>query len=461
MRSMLALAPRLFAGRRASGSGRIDALAVVAFAVSTALLLVVVGGFHLFWLRAQNPPPPLAAAFAASGGQGQDVGMFWVALAALASTLLVVPLMSLSGSAARMGALGCDRRLAALRLVGATPGDVVALTVLETAFQAIVGAALGTTLYLVTLPAWTPLTFQATPIGPWGLLLPAAWIVAIDAGVVVLAAASGAVGLRQVRISPLGVARASGRPRLGWLRVVGLVAVLVVWNVVTASVKTLQEIGTIVTVVVVGIAVFMGAIMLVGPWVLQLFAQGLVRSSSLARRLAGRRLLADPRGAWRSVAGLAFVGFVGGMLLALPDMAVDAQTDPVSLLMMADLRTGTYLTLAISFVIAAAATSLNQVAAVLDRRTILVHLDHAGAPRELLHASRRAEVLMPTVLASVGSAGLAVAFFSPLAAASLVNGGGVPPLLQLALVLAAGIALVWAASEACRPTLAATLAAQR
>lgn len=398
----------------------------------------------------------MAEALAASGGRGAS--QFWVSLAALASVLLIVPLVSLSGSAARMGALGRDRRLATLRLLGATPGQVVALTVLETAARAAIGAVAGTVVYLVTLPAWSPLTFQATPIGPWGLLLPAHWIVAVVLGVVIVAAGAAASALRQVRISPLGVARASGRPRLSWLRIVVVIAALVVWNVVASNLAQFKEMAAIVTVLAVGIGGFMAVIMLVGPFVLQLFARGLVRSRKLPHRLAGFRLLADPRGAWRAVAGLAFVGFIGGTLLAMPPMPDDAHASPIDRLITTDLVTGTYLTLAIAFVIAAAATSLNQVAALLDRRSILIHLDHAGAPRNLFHASRRAEVLVPTVLASVGSAGLSAAFFVPFMTLSLFDGGNFPPVLQLAVVLALGVTSVWAASEACRPTLAATLA---
>lgn len=456
MSPIATLATRLFVGRHASGGGRIDLLAVAAFAIGTALLQVVLGGFHLFLQRMDAPPPALAEIIAASGSAGKGAAGNWVMLAALASVLLVVPLVSLAASAARMGALGRDRRLATLRLLGATPAEVVRLTAAETALQAAAGAVLGTVLYLVTLPAWAPLTFQATPVGPTGLLLPAGWILGVILGVVVLAAASAALGLRQVRISPLGVARESGRPKLGLRRVAVFVALLIAWNVIGSQLNQLKDVAAMASVVAVGLALFMGVINLIGPLVLQFFARMLVHSGGLRGRLAGRRLLDDPRGAWRAVSGLAFVGFVAGSLLALPTAPDGTPLPAIERLLQQDMVTGAYLTLAISFAIAAAATSLNQVAAVLDRRRVLVHLDHAGAPRGLFHAVRRTEVLLPTVLASVGSAGLATAFFAPL---GLVSGAGDgTPLVQLAGTLVAGLVLVWAASEACRPTLTATLA---
>ena len=52
--------------------------------------------------------------------------MIYQALAVIALVLLVVPLVSLGGAAARLSARRRDDRLATLRLLGATPGDRVA-----------------------------------------------------------------------------------------------------------------------------------------------------------------------------------------------------------------------------------------------------------------------------------------------------------------------------------------------
>ncbi|NED54053.1 ABC transporter permease, partial [Micromonospora aurantiaca] len=51
---------------------------------------------------------------------------------ALALLLLCVPVLGLAGQCARLGAPGRDRRLAALRLAGATPGQVTRVAVAET-----------------------------------------------------------------------------------------------------------------------------------------------------------------------------------------------------------------------------------------------------------------------------------------------------------------------------------------
>ncbi len=233
-----------------------------------------------------------------------------------------------------------------------------------------------------------------------------------------------------------------------------MVVLLIVWSLVGGAVTRQAEVATVFAIVATMLAVFMGVINLVGPLLVQLLAYLMKRSRSLPTRLAGFRLADDPRGAWRAVAGLAFVGFVAGTLLAMPDLSGQSRLTAAEQILITDLGTGTVLTLAISFVAAAAATTLNQVASVLDRRTQLIHLDHAGAPRSLYAEVRRAEVLAPTALAALGSAGLAASFFAPL---GMLAGASALPILRLIAILAAGIGLVWAASTACRPAVSAIL----
>lgn len=452
MTSLFPLAGRLFTARRTTAAGRIDALAVMAFAIATALLEAVLGGVHLFYQRWQNPPEAFASAMG-SRAEAIEAAPFWLILAGIASVLLVVPLVSLSASAARMGALGRDRRLAALRLLGATPSEVVGLTALETMLQALVGALVGTVLYLVTLPAWSLISFQGTPLGASEMMLPWWALIGIVVGVLLVSGASGVAGLRRVRISPLGVARMAPAKH-GWLlRVMAFGGVVVGWIAIQGWLRLQDGIGIIIAVMLVFLGMFMGVINVIGPLVLRLLARLLAQGNSPERLLAARRLLADPGGAWRAVSGLAFVGFVAGMLLAMPPIPTE-NADPLTLLVAVDIPVGTVLTLVISFVVAAASTSLNQVAAIFDRRTHLVHLDHAGAPRSLFGRLRLVEVLAPTALASVGSAGLAVIFLLPIQ----MVGGAATGLPTLGLVLIGGLALVAAASEACRPALASVLA---
>src|SRR5699024_10928929 len=93
-------ASRLLA-RRGDSRSAVLALPVLAFGVTTTLLLTVLAG-ALSFLRWED-----------------DLAGTYQLLAALAVVLLVVPLASLGGAAARLSARRRDDRLATLRLLGA------------------------------------------------------------------------------------------------------------------------------------------------------------------------------------------------------------------------------------------------------------------------------------------------------------------------------------------------------
>lgn len=444
----LRLAPLLLRGRIRAGRGLIDLMSVAAFTLSGYLLLIVTAGVNAFYHRQLVPPAGFLAVVARHGADSVAELVLWTILAACAGVLLIVPVLTLGAAAARMGALGRDRRLAGLRLLGATGGQVIALSAIETMLAALVGAILGTVAYLATVPLWQAVTFQATPLSAAEMLLPAPAIAGVVAVLVLLAGMSSLSGLARLRISPLGVARRQPRRALRLWRFLALPAAVVIWLVTAPMLNLTRQLAYGAAIVVVALAIFMGVINLVGPWLLQLLGLVLSRSGRPPRLLAGRRLLADPRAAWRSVSGLAFVGFTGGALVSLPDFAA-ADPDPLVGMLAADLRTGTYVTLAIAFAVAAASTLLNQASAVLDRRTELRQLANVGVPVELHDRTRLVEVVAPAALSALGSGGLAVFFFGLLPRMGAQQLGALP----FAVALLAGIALVWVAGEACRPLI--------
>lgn len=448
----LRLAPLLLRGRVSAGYGLIDLMSVAAFTLSGWLLLVVTAGMNAFYHRQLVPPADFVAALGDGAAYGVSQLVVWTILAACAGVLLIVPVLTLGAAAARMGALGRDRRLAGLRLLGATAGQVVTLSAIETMLAAGVGALLGMVGYLITLPLWAGVTFQATPLTAAEMLLPVAAIAGILALLVVLAGISSVSGLLRLRISPLGVARRQPRRALKMWRFAALPAVVVAWLMVAPLLNLTRELVFSAAVIVGALGLFMGVINLVGPWLLQLLGLSLARSGRPAVLLAGRRLLADPKAAWRSVSGLAFIGFTGGALVSLPDFTV-GNVDPLIRILGDDLRTGTYLTLVIAFLVAAASTLLNQASAVLDRRAELRRLANVGVPAELHNRTRLVEVVAPAALSALGSGGLAVFFFGLLPRVGTQQLGVAP----FAGALLLGLALVWAAGEACRPLVRSAL----
>ena len=156
-------------------AGDTSALAVVAFAAATAIFLTVLGGVHGFVWRASPDhtlsclvsdgtcAPGTLAAWNRRLTDPHDPATYassYVMLAAFACLMLVVPFVSLAGSAARLAASRRDARLAALRLAGATTAQVTGLTALDAAGQALVGALIGIVGYLAVMPAIMMLNFQ-------------------------------------------------------------------------------------------------------------------------------------------------------------------------------------------------------------------------------------------------------------------------------------------------------------
>ncbi len=126
---------------------------------------------------------------------------------ALALLLLCIPVLALAGQCSRLGAPARDRRLAAIRLAGATPRQVTAVAVTETAVASALGALLGIAVYA----GGRALLHRPGPDGrlplPTDQLPPAAAIAAVVVGLPLLASVAAAVLLRRAAFTPFGVVR--------------------------------------------------------------------------------------------------------------------------------------------------------------------------------------------------------------------------------------------------------------
>ncbi|MCL3859597.1 FtsX-like permease family protein [Actinotalea sp. K2] len=435
-------------GRGGRAQVTTTALAVLAFAIATALTLSVIGGLMAFMERAEDPPAPLG---------GDDAGTY-VILAWVAVVLLCVPLLSLGGAAARLGVAQRDARLSTLRLLGVTPREVVGLTLVETARQGLLGAALGVVGYLALLPVWTGLTFQGQRLGVGELWVGPGPLLAALVVVPAVAAVSGAVSLRRVVVSPLGVARRQSPPAMHWVRALVVVVALGAVGVVAQVGGGID--GAVFLVILLGLlAMVFLALNLLGPWTIGLLARVMARRARTpARLLAARRLLDDPRGAWRVVGGLGLASFVAGILSVVPTMLADdgMQNDPVGRLLWQDVLTGALLTLGIAFILAATSAGIMQAASVLDRRREYALQQLAGVPVELFDAVRRHEVIAPLVFVAGTSAAAALLFVVPIL--GLATATDLTGLIALAGCLLVGGLLVIGATEASRPLLRSVLA---
>ncbi|TBN56439.1 FtsX-like permease family protein [Glaciihabitans arcticus] len=411
------------------------ALPVIAFATVTALLLVVIGGAQKFW------------------GWSDDDGFIYQFLAVIALVLLVVPLSSLGGAAARLSARRRDDRLATLRLLGATPATVTAITVLESTVLAVLGALGGVLLYLAAVPLVGLIHFRGEPLGAGSVLLPPLLVLAVVAGVALLATVSAVLALRRVLISPLGVRMRDDAPKEHWIRAVIAVVVIAATYGVMGVIGAGFPLAVMLTVIAVGFGGTLAVLGLVGPWVVRIMGRvQLRRAKTPARLIAARGILESPKEAWRQVSGVAMTSFMAvfagtgvGVMTALSGGA----TEDLELLY--DIQTGVLITVIGSFLMVACSVGVNQAASILDRRDIYESLSKLGMPVETMEGARRRTVMAPLLLTSLGSAGVSAIVLFPLAGAALIFAPS--SVLVILGVLAAGIALVWLGLFATRPVL--------
>ncbi|MFG2029718.1 ABC transporter permease [Streptomyces sp. NPDC048825] len=227
--------------------------------------------------------------------------------AVLGVALLVMPVIVLAAAAGRLGAARREQRLAALRLAGATPRQIIAMTAAEAAAVGGAGALTGALAYAALLPALAQMPYG---IGGWytgQLWVGLPWFAAVVLAVTALITVSAVTMLRQVATSPLGVAQQANPRRTRMIRLVLFAGVLgyVFFSTQGGQLGARQMVALLV--------LFYGAFWLFGPWVVDRLGRIVGRYARRpATLLAARRLSDDPSGAWRTVSGLVLAGFVAG-----------------------------------------------------------------------------------------------------------------------------------------------------
>lgn len=245
--------------------------------------------------------------------------MAWFGLFVLAAPSLV-----LVASASRLTAARRERRMASLQMAGATPSQVVSTVAAETGLAAVAGTVAGLLFiwplrYLIAMIPWGNGTWFLSDITP-----SASAMLGVAIGVPALVVASSVLGTRRAVRSPLSAAtqQQRSRPKAWRLLIIAVVAGLFVFGM------TKYDEGAGFLVLVVPIAAIIWSFSLIGPWITatigRLFSKLWRRPSVL---LAGRRLISDPKGAYRSTSGMVLAVFIGSIALtALPAMTASAKS---------------------------------------------------------------------------------------------------------------------------------------
>ena len=431
---------------RSDTTAHTSALAIIAFAAATAIFLTVLGGLHGFVWRASadhtigclfSPDacaPGTYEAFSRrlADDQMTQMASTYVVLAIFACVLLVVPFAALAGSAARLAASRRDTRLAALRLAGATTGQVVRLTALDAAGQALVGSLIGIIGYFAIMPLIMLLNFQNQRFTFEQLWVGSIALVAVVAGVTVLALVSALITLRRVAITPLGVMSRAAEPLPAKWRVLIFLAVVAAAYLVFSNPTMLTGLGdAMIYAVVIGFFFLVFAVVnLVGAWVVAARARVKARHpKDAATMIAMRRILDNPKRAWRNVSGVALAVFVAGITSICGYLSTSAWTaggavppaDDPGVTMMRDIGTGGLLTLGFAAVLAAVSCGVMQAGSVYDQAAEYRMLVLEGTDVKTLNRARFKEVLTPLTTVVVVAGGCSLLLMFPLFAASMTQ----------------------------------------
>lgn len=407
MNALITSAPLLLRRRGALA----DALPVIAFTAATAIIATVIGGAAAF---ARRIPADLTGPVSAEA----QLMPFLVLCALFASVLLIPSAVGLGGSAARLSLARRERDLAAIRLVGGTTAQVGGIAVLDVAAQALPGAAAGVVVHMLAAAPLTALDFGITPFTVGELLMPWWAYPLLIAGVVLLAAASAAVSLTGVVLSPLGVARDSRTVRMSVLRLLIWGALIIGFLLFMQIMPMIDSQGSNLGVVIaIGfVAAIVAGMNVAGPflvWVAARIAAALAPAPALL--VGARRLAADPRAGWRAVSGITFAMVIAGFLTII---ATIEPSTPDDQMLATALHTGGMLTLGIAAVLAAVVTGVTQTARVIDHAPQIRAQHIAGAEVSQLHRARLAEITLPVLLSSV------VATFTAFLVLLTMFGGG-------------------------------------
>lgn len=335
--------------------------------------------------------------------------------------LLCVPILVFVGLCTRVGAPARDRRLAALRMAGATPAEVRRVVWVETGLSAGLGSLVGGAAWLVGGAVVQPspqvvrtdstdgggvifselVTAPAYPLPvdvavPWWLLV--LCLALVPAG----ATLSARVAMRRVGLSPFGVVRheRSRPPALApaVLVLVGFVG-LAAWTPIAASTGLSLEQGL---GAYAGVSAALFVVTLVGlvfgaASIASLLGRLLApRTGSPALLIASRRLMAAPFTASRAAAAVTFAVLLGAAVQGTRANIL-LQTSAAADTFYADTFDLLDGVLALGIVIAAAGLLVITAEGIVTRRRTLAGLTAAGAPRRTLAAAVVLETVLPLV----------------------------------------------------------------
>ncbi|HEY5985479.1 MAG TPA: FtsX-like permease family protein [Streptosporangiaceae bacterium] len=189
---------------------------------------------------------------------------------------LLFPVLIFIATATRLLAARREQRFAAMRLVGATPRQVMVISAVESTVAAVIGVARGFALFYALRSALAPIPFTGTPFFVSDLSLNPLDVLLAAVGIPVGAALAARLALRRVTISPLGeTRRVTPPPPRAW-RLIPLLGGLAELTYFLAAGRPKTTGGQILAYLP-GILVTMAGLVIAGPWLTMLGSRVMAR----------------------------------------------------------------------------------------------------------------------------------------------------------------------------------------
>ncbi|MCX9191305.1 hypothetical protein C3Y87_07740 [Carbonactinospora thermoautotrophica] len=326
---------------------------------------------------------------AASAGSALDAGSRVAVVAG--SLLALLPVAVLLILLVRLAATSRARRLAGLRLAGATPGQVAQLVVIDTGAAGLVGALLG-------LSGFTASRFAAGAVFGVSDTLPLLFAPAVLVGVALASALLALAAMREVLATPYRVVRGDEeRPPRPWgLPLVVLGLAVPVTSALRSRPAWLGDPEWLTAALLTGAGLAASA-----SWVTARVGEAVAQRTRRATLLlAARRMQAAPRRLGYALGAVAVVTVVT-VTVAVPG-AVSRQALPLLAL-----ACGTALLCGLASLVLAEVESL------LARRRLLAALVAGGVPRRALAGALVTQNLLAAAAVVVPAALLGLLVMAP------------------------------------------------
>ncbi len=229
---------------------------------------------------------------------------------------MLFPVLMFIGTATRLSAARREQRFAAMRLVGATPKQIAVIATVESTVAAIAGTIVGFGLFALFRKPVAAIPFTGIPFFPSDLSLTFVDVLIVALGIPLGAAIAARIGLRRVRISPLGVTRrvTPTSPR-AWRLIPMLIGLAeLAYFIGHRPMTGMGQLWAFLPAMLI----IMGGLVFAGPWLTMAGSRMLARHASRpASLIATRRLSDNPHAAFRAVSGLMLALFITSVAVGI------------------------------------------------------------------------------------------------------------------------------------------------